>query len=279
MTIEGATTDRRMRCGRARLLGAVAVLVVAAETAWATGALCTTYVVQSHRAILRTIDAAPLVIRGALVIVSLWALLLLLLSMQTLRRSAQTAAGDGPSTVPGGLVGRIALVLLAATMTSTATAGIAPASATTVARSAADRAPVPGFGAPDRMVLATTLDPSFSTVNCTRTDGAPEPGWTASAPSPSHHRGAASAPLVTGCAGSTQDSTEVVVRRGDSLWTLVGRHLHTADPAIIAAQWPRWYAANLVLIGPDPDLLQVGQILHVPGKDAPLSVIPQGDSP
>jgi hypothetical protein len=61
----------------------------------------------------------------------------------------------------------------------------------------------------------------------------------------------------------------VVVRRGDCLWDLVARHLGPgASAAEIAAQWPRWYAANRATIGSDPDLLQPGQRLRPPGPDA-----------
>jgi hypothetical protein len=61
----------------------------------------------------------------------------------------------------------------------------------------------------------------------------------------------------------------VVVRRGDCLWNLVARQLGPgASDAEIAAQWPRWYAANRATIGPDPDLLHPGQRLRPPGDDA-----------
>ena len=33
----------------------------------------------------------------------------------------------------------------------------------------------------------------------------------------------------------------------------------------IAREWPRWYAANRALIGPNPHLIRVGQVLTVPG--------------
>lgn len=57
----------------------------------------------------------------------------------------------------------------------------------------------------------------------------------------------------------------VVVRRGDSLWAIAGRHLGpTATDAQIAAAWPRWYATNRAVIGPDPDLLLPGQRLMPP---------------
>jgi nucleoid-associated protein YgaU len=38
----------------------------------------------------------------------------------------------------------------------------------------------------------------------------------------------------------------------------------TATPAQVAAEWPRWYAANRDAVGPDPDLLRVGVVLEAP---------------
>lgn len=60
----------------------------------------------------------------------------------------------------------------------------------------------------------------------------------------------------------------VEVRHGDTLWGLAARHLGPdATDAQIAAEWPRWYAANASTIGPDPDLLLPGQVLVVPAAD------------
>jgi hypothetical protein len=57
----------------------------------------------------------------------------------------------------------------------------------------------------------------------------------------------------------------VIVRPGDSLWALARRRLGpTAPDAAVAAAWPRWYAANLAVIGADPDLIRPGQHLSPP---------------
>ncbi len=62
-----------------------------------------------------------------------------------------------------------------------------------------------------------------------------------------------------------EGEVDVVVRRGDTLWGLVHRHLGAgATEAEVAAVWPRWYAANRAVIGADPDLLLPGQVLRVP---------------
>ncbi|MBO0899898.1 LysM peptidoglycan-binding domain-containing protein [Cellulomonas sp. zg-ZUI222] len=62
----------------------------------------------------------------------------------------------------------------------------------------------------------------------------------------------------------------VVVRAGDTLWGIAARTLgpHASDAAV-ADEWPRWYAANAATIGPDPDVLQPGQILTVPTPGSP----------
>ncbi len=59
--------------------------------------------------------------------------------------------------------------------------------------------------------------------------------------------------------------TGVLVRPGDSLWAIAARALGPqAAVAAVAAEWPRWYAANRAVIGPDPGLLHPGQWLVAP---------------
>ena len=56
------------------------------------------------------------------------------------------------------------------------------------------------------------------------------------------------------------------MRAGDTLWGLAAQALGPdATDADIAAEWPRWYAANATTIGPDPDVLLPGQVLVAPG--------------
>ena len=57
----------------------------------------------------------------------------------------------------------------------------------------------------------------------------------------------------------------VVVHRGDSLWQIAARSLgRRATTSRTAAAWPRWWAANRVVIGDDPDLLRPGLVLRAP---------------
>ena len=57
------------------------------------------------------------------------------------------------------------------------------------------------------------------------------------------------------------------VRPGDTLWHIARRHLPAGSTdAQVARAWPRWYAANRGVIGPDPSLIVPGQLLLVPGR-------------
>lgn len=57
----------------------------------------------------------------------------------------------------------------------------------------------------------------------------------------------------------------VVVRAGDTLWSLASEHLPAgATDAQVAAAWHRIYRHNRAVIGPDPDLLHPGQHLELP---------------
>jgi nucleoid-associated protein YgaU len=67
------------------------------------------------------------------------------------------------------------------------------------------------------------------------------------------------------------DGCHVVVR-GDCLWDIAAAHL-SADAGSpptdveIADAVDAWWTANRPVIGPDPDLLLPGQVLHPPGRD------------
>jgi hypothetical protein len=55
------------------------------------------------------------------------------------------------------------------------------------------------------------------------------------------------------------------VHPGDSLWSIAADALGAdASDARVASAWQRWYAANRLLIGPDPGLLRPGQRLQPP---------------
>ncbi|SDP25347.1 hypothetical protein SAMN04489867_1867 [Pedococcus dokdonensis] len=86
------------------------------------------------------------------------------------------------------------------------------------------------------------------------------PGWTPSRPT---HQAPDATRLVAGA--GARPAGEVVVHRGDSLWSIVRRTLGPgASDAEVAAVWPRWHAANRDVVGPDPDRLLPGQVLRPP---------------
>ncbi|MFC5998593.1 LysM peptidoglycan-binding domain-containing protein [Quadrisphaera sp. GCM10027208] len=105
-----------------------------------------------------------------------------------------------------------------------------------------------------------------------------DPGWRAAtgwtparapdpAPRPTATQPAASLPASEAAPARAHLRSEdaVVVRRGDTLWDIAARSLPAgAGAAEIAAEWPRWWAANRDVIGPDPDLLLPGQRLVPP---------------
>ena len=83
-------------------------------------------------------------------------------------------------------------------------------------------------------------------------DAAPGPSW-----SPDRRA------LPAHSAGSPH---EIVVHRGDTLWSIAARHLGpTATTTEISAEWHRWFAANRHVIGDDANLITPGQVLRPPG--------------
>ena len=152
---------------------------------------------------------------------------------------------------------RVAASLLVCLATGTGAAGAAPVPAvvTTVGDDTGR-----GDRGPAAEQAAEGVPPGAAPV--------PLPGWTPSATaSPPRPQGEVD--LVGGRdAARGELPTHVVVRRGDTLWDLAGRHLGPgATSADVAQEWPRWYAANLEVIGPDPDLILPGQELRVPGTE------------
>lgn len=74
-----------------------------------------------------------------------------------------------------------------------------------------------------------------------------------------------SLPLQRLLGGGTRKAQEVVVRSGDTLWSIASRHLDCeATTKDIAESWPQWYDANRDVIGSNPDRLTVGMVLTAP---------------
>ncbi|MFJ5693359.1 LysM peptidoglycan-binding domain-containing protein [Arthrobacter sp. NPDC093125] len=79
---------------------------------------------------------------------------------------------------------------------------------------------------------------------------------------------AAPGPVVSAqlrAAREPQACQELVVRSGDTLWTIAARHLGPeASDVDVALEWPRWFENNRAVIGSNPDTLLPGQILKAP---------------
>ncbi len=89
------------------------------------------------------------------------------------------------------------------------------------------------------------------TVDSGAHDSAPPPSWLPERPASRTMPGAG--------------TDDVVVLRGDTLWSITARHLGPgATAADIEAGWHRWLAANQEVIGDDADLILPGQLLRPP---------------
>lgn len=71
----------------------------------------------------------------------------------------------------------------------------------------------------------------------------------------------------------------VRVRPGDSLWAIASRTLRTNDGALITRFWWRIYRKNRDVIGHDPNVLGVGQILELPRAPEKAVIAAQSTPP
>lgn len=153
--------------------------------------------------------------------------------------------------------------LVAATAPATASAVTAATAARHTVVATLDQPPDPTF----RPLAEPTPGPAVAVST-------PDPGFVPLAPS---------APVATATSIDTleraprqlPEAGEMhVVRRGDTLWDIAAARLGPgATAGDIAAAWPRWYAANRRLIGPDPSHIVPGQRL-VPPPEGTLAGSP-----
>lgn len=171
------------------------------------------------------------------------------------RRTVATA-GDRDGAAP--LVGRVAAVLL------TLTVAAGPASAASGAGSPAPVATSTTLAAASSPHASPAPAPAPATEPSHEQPDVPTPGWT-----PTDRPRPVSTDDVSLLSRGGEPASTVVVQRGDTLWDIAARHLG-GDPSAdrVAAEWPRWYAANLDVIGPDPDLILPGQQLVPPPVEA-----------
>ena len=153
-----------------------------------------------------------------------------------------------------GRCGRVAARLAAATVPATMRRLLAIALGATVA-TATGAVPAMASGLPQPRPAASPLSLDWPV---------------AAAPAPSTILPAArKAAVAPRDADRSIEDADVIVRRGDSLWSIARRHLPPgATDSQIAAAWPRWHAANRFVVGADPDLLLPGQRLVPPDNSS-----------
>jgi len=128
--------------------------------------------------------------------------------------------------------------------------------------SAVDSAPNASFSLVSDAVHTSNTIHAIHARN--ETDRAPAPSWSPERSTPS--------------ANSGDRVVELVVHRGDSLWSIAARHLGPeATTSQIDAEWHRWFAANRLVIGDDPNAIRPGQVLSSP-TSAPAEQSAQGAS-
>lgn len=181
------------------------------------------------------------------------------------------------------IVRRWAAIVLGASVTASVLPGTAVAAVRVVDASeppAPGWRPSPGAGdAPSPSTRAESAPAPGWLPSPTTSTGAgprvavtpPSPGWTPSRP---RARQRTDPTLLTG-RQRPSSTREVVVRRGETLWSIAATHLGPgATDAEVAAAWPRWHAANSAVIGPDPHHLLPGTRLTPPSHDHDTGTVP-----
>jgi nucleoid-associated protein YgaU len=268
----------RLSQGVARPLAAVALAAASLVAAAAVGSIFLSTARDARTALAAAGPASPadgILVMVALVgvVLSLWVGLGMALSALSALPGAlgqactRLAARMAPAAVRKVVAFVLGTALTAALVPGTAVAGSAHQTprqavvasaqyAVGVLANVADAAPDASF----RLISETTR-PSTETVHTANEtihsgdgeDGAPGPSW-----SPDRRA------LSTTSAGGSAD---VVVHRGDSLWSIAARHLGpTASTPEISAEWHRWFAANQHVIGDDANLITPGQVLSPPAS-------------
>lgn len=282
-----AHQHHRLRAGLLGVIGTVAVLALAALAARATRDLLAALTAKAQVQISDAVTVLALVL---LVLALLWSAMLLTACSADLLRPQRVHRPDpAPFAFAPDLALRLTGLLLAITTFGGST-GMAQAvvpDAPVATAPASPTVPVPGFGgaATSAETTAPAPVPGFAAPRVAQPDGStsggirdadrcstdrpPVPGWTPDRPVSTRVRGGEHVRLLAGCPQDPGEVTEIVVRQGDDLWSLVERHLGaSANAARIAEEWPRWYAHNRTVIGDDPNLLLVGQTLQVPTEGA-----------
>lgn len=196
-----------------------------------------------------------------------WLTLCLLLTMAAeLPGVVGDAAGGLRDRVTPAVVRRWAAVVLGASLGAT----VVPGTAVAAVRVVDVPADIAAVGSPDWLPTSGTgaaaPAPGWHGVEEHPTsrpqETVPTPGWVPRRP-PTRER--TDPHLLTGPQPADEKEETVVVRRGDTLWSIAATHLGPeATELEIAHAWPRWYAVNRSVIGGDPALLLPGMQLAPP---------------
>lgn len=233
----GTAADAALRVRALAALGAV-LLTTAGLLALAAPFLTTPLGPRTELADLLALVCAVLLVAG-------WARLALGTSVCLLAHLLRRPAGPGTARLRPAAAQRLAALLV-----GTGLGGLAaPAVALPLATADSPADPVPSAAAPSAAQVAAL----------------PLPGRPLGGRVPSSQPVRSGRPPV------------LVVRPGDSLWSLAAAHLlpsgrSDSEPAVDAA-WRRLYAANRAVIGPDPHLIRPGTRLDLPAP-APTEGLP-----
>jgi len=280
----------RLSQGTARPFAAVALAAASLVTAAAVGSIFLSTARGAQEAIAAAGPASPadgiLVVVALLgVLLSLWVGLGMALSALSALPGAlgqactQLAARIAPAAVRKVVAFVLGTALTAALVPGTAVAGtehqVHRQAVVTSAQyavgafgNAADAAPDASF-----RLVSDPIHASHASNAPDDEDAAPGPSWAPERRAlSSDGKGRASSPSSAG------GVVDIVVHRGDSLWSIAARHLGpAATTAQIDAEWHRWFAANHHVIGDDANLITPGQVLSRPAS-AQSAQSARGDS-
>ncbi len=250
MTTEIATTS-----WRATALGAVLTAAMGvAAWAWWDAALVNARAAWSAGGAVPVLDGTTTLVQLAAAVV--WTILTVSVAMGTaavipVALLASRSLGPAWPSVGRVLASRVAAALLAITLGGPAASSAAAASLSATAAPVTRAAPSDPAAVDED--ACSTQQPDVDTAEF------PVPGWL---PAPPPDAPVADVTLVA--RGAPEDLL-VTVRREDTLWSIAADHL-SGSPTLeqVAESWPRWYAANREVIGPDPHLILPGQQLRAP---------------
>jgi hypothetical protein len=193
-------------------------------------------------------------------------------SLGGLQRLADTAGADTVVVRVAGLLlwlvwawGAVGLGLTAATALPGAAGALARlllrVAVPGAARRCAGLALGVGIGLNGSVVAGAVLaSPALAVVPAGPPTAPAVPDWPTATPE------APAPPVGPDRPASPGTATHLVVR-GDCLWRIAASALddgHGASAAEVAGAVRAWWSANASVIGPDPDLLLPGQVLHAP---------------